>query len=223
MCLFLLLVLCCYLFWIFVYAFKIGIVPSLQHFSRKCFRPYDHTVLATGDCGAGSTSTFLHCICDMTKILTRIYWLLLLHVVVSWPQSSYCDLHVSVINDTSLIQFFKGRNILIIAWILQEIYTGYYTSCSEHPPSCLTYSWSVCGQENDQMARGSLFTHHFSLIFSPNSLLRNVRHVNQSSGTEHSSPEEIICHQGIEELANPPFFSLLLLRTWGVACLLPCD
>lgn len=36
---------------------------------------------------------------------------------------------------------------------------------------------------------------HSSLIFPPNSLCRNVRHVNQSSETEHSSPKEITCHQ----------------------------
>lgn len=36
---------------------------------------------------------------------------------------------------------------------------------------------------------------HSSLIFSPNSLHHNVRRVNQSSETEHSSPKEITCHQ----------------------------
>lgn len=68
---------------------------------------------------------------------------------------------------------------------------------------------------------------HFSFIFlpalAPNLLLHNARHVNQSSETEHSYPKEIICHQRMEGLANPPFLTLLLLRAGGVAYLLLCD
>ena len=45
----------------------------------------------------------------------------------------------------------------------------------------------------------------------------------RDSETEHSSPKEIICHQRMEELANPPLSSLLLLRARGVASLLLCD
>lgn len=53
---------------------------------------------------------------------------------------------------------------------------------------------------------------HLLQAFAPNPLYHNARHVNQSSETEHSSPEEIMFHQRMEELANPPFFSLLLFR-----------
>lgn len=64
---------------------------------------------------------------------------------------------------------------------------------------------------------------HSSLIFPPNSLHRNVRRVNQSSETEHSSPKEITCHQRWGNLQIPPLFSVLVSRAPGVAFLLPYD
>lgn len=68
-----------------------------------------------------------------------------------------------------------------------------------------------------QIPSASLLAVAFLRAFAHNSLFHNARRVNQSPATEHSSPKEIICHQRMEELANPPFPSLLQLMARGVA------
>lgn len=94
------------------------------------------------------------------------------------------------------------------------------------PLSCLAYRWSAATRPTEWPDSWgiTLWTisclWHFSELFAPKSLHHNAGHVNQSFETEHSSPKEIICHQGMEELANPPFLSLLLLRARRVAYLL---
>lgn len=102
--------------------------------------------------------------------------------------------------------------------------------------SLIVWSWtrSETTQHKDKKSKGSplssqtisntsLLAMAFVPDFAPNSLYHNARHVNQISGTEHSSPKEIMCHQRMEELANPSLLLLLLLRAWGVAYLLLSD
>lgn len=75
-------------------------------FSQKCFRPCCHVSHVRLWSWIHFYISRLHMWYDKNSYEDCF----LLHVVISWPESSYCDLHVSFIHDKVLIQLFKGRN-----------------------------------------------------------------------------------------------------------------
>lgn len=158
----------------------------------------------------------------------------------------YCALWIKFIITNHHWWSFLKREILlllshecnfmnVIKWNVQMTR---HINCTWHTESShkLFDIQMICSYMTNQMTRqikdhwprwaipaSSFLSLAFLQAFAPNSLHHNARHVNQSSETEHSSPKEIICHQRMEELANPPFLSLLLLRARGVAYLLLGD